>query len=315
MSTEDDIQPLEPVDGIFTDLGTAILQPPKFIIKDLLPVGLVFIAAPPKSYKSTITVAMALMVSEHECNALPPFMRDVLIPGTVQLYSYEANAGELRDIAETGMGVLVRADESILVADNPWTFRLDDQDGLDKLLHYLNDRKPKLVVLDPLRDFHSLEEKDSGDMNRLLRPLRQWAVENESCLVVVHHTRKPADTQNANYEALDMRGSSALFGIADGVLILSPVGELKVRIKATFKRAAGWDRTVDIAAYHRMGEQPKADLNTMEKVVLNWVRNGLSTVLDIAKELNMESGKVAAILSSLERTGHVRKDGRKWVLA
>ena len=40
---EGEDQHLHPIDGFFTDLYTADREPPRFVIKDLLPVGLTFI--------------------------------------------------------------------------------------------------------------------------------------------------------------------------------------------------------------------------------------------------------------------------------
>ncbi len=305
----------EPIEGIFVDLGEAIEIPPQWVITDLLPYGLTFLAAPPKSYKSTVTVAFALMVSGHQCKALPVFMRHVPQPGPVVLFSYEATAGELKDMAVKGMGIEPRSDRSILVAENPWSFRLDDADGLERLLYWLNELRPKLVVLDPLRDFHGLEEKDSGDMNRLLRPLRTWAVTNNACMIVVHHTRKPADSANAQYEALDMRGTSALFGIADGVLILSPTSQpLTVRVKATFKRAAGWDRTMTLAAYDNIGMTAEEELAANDVAVLGLVSGGAETAEEIGEQLRMKLSEVLKHLYKLERNNLVQRKDRKWVI-
>ena len=78
-------------------------------------------------------------------------------------------------MAEAGMLAPVTNDFSLLISDDPFNFRLDDEDGLKRMMGWLEALKPRLVFLDPLRDFHSVEEKDSGPMNRLLRPLQQWA--------------------------------------------------------------------------------------------------------------------------------------------
>ena len=36
-------------------------------------------------------------------------------------------------------------------------------------LQWVDERKPKLVIIDPLRNFHSQDENDSGAMYGLLR--------------------------------------------------------------------------------------------------------------------------------------------------
>lgn len=300
----------EPIHGVFTDLFEAQLVPPTWVIEDLLPVGLVFVGAPPKSGKSTLTMAMSALVAGFECKALPKFLSHAPATGRVQIYSYEATAGELRHMMEFGLRVTGRNDESIIVADDPWMFRLDDDDGLAKMLGWLDDKKPKLCILDPLRDFHQLEEKDSGGMNRMLRPLRQWAVKNDACVLIVHHTRK-VDDEKQVYTAADMRGTSALFGIADGVLMLTPQPSGTVKMQATFKRAKGWDRTLRISAYDFTGLASEV-LTQEDNLVWNAVRSGFEDEEEIIAQVHVGRDRLRNTLAKLDRNGHIQKVGMWW---
>jgi len=317
MSDEYD-EPIELIDGIFTDIGNAVLKPPTWVIRDLLPVGLTFVGAPPKSGKSTLTMGVAALVAGYECRVLPPFLSEVDHGGPVLAFSYEATAGELRHMLEEGLKVEVRNNGGILIADDPWKFRLDDADGLDQMLFWLRERNPRLVILDPLRDFHQLEEKDSGGMNRLLRPLRQWAVERDSSVVVVHHTKKKEDIggQAAMYTAADLRGTSALFGIADAVLMLTPKKDGWAEFNATFKRAAGWVRTIRMSAYD-YADKPAMEQTTVmdEKVLDVFRRKGTAKLEDVAVRLNASKQAIVNCCERLARNGHLRKDGRRWVAA
>lgn len=304
--------PLEPTDGIFKDLGTARMVEPDWIIEGLLPPGLTFMAGPPKSHKSTLTMAMALLVSGHPCRALPPGMSKVRHAGVCMMFSFEAEAGVLRHMSEIGLRTKVNADESILVADDPWTFRLDDPNGLAQLLFWLKERGPRLCILDPLRDFHSLEEKDSGGMNRMIRPIRQWAIESNSSVLIVHHTRKAQD-KNSSYDVDDMRGSGALFGIADGVLMLTPRAENKLTMKAIFKRAKGWEQTVALSAYGTE-ENAYIQLTDEDRMVLTALGNGHPTLADVAIQLHLGKAKVVACMERMHRAGAVKQVNRKWVI-
>lgn len=292
----------------FVDLGTARKIPPTWILKDLLPAGLMFVGGPAKTaMKSTIVLSMGLAVSENGLHCLPPYMLEAKLPGKVLCFSYEAEAGELRETAERGFEMKVEPNGNFLVAREPFSWRLDDPDGLTRMLNWLNEVKPRLAILDPLRDAHSIEEKDSGGMNRLLRPLQQWGKSNDCCFVVVHHVTKKKK-EEGDYEASDLRGTSALFGMADGALMVSPRTEGTVHMVATFKRGAGWARTVTLEAWGRTGSEVLGDI---ERSVLKLASTRISHQ-EMAKQLNTPLARVQEAIAILHRTGKLThaKDSR-----
>lgn len=235
---------------LFTDLSEAVRRPPEWVIPNVLPVGLVILGAPPKTFKSTITAALACVVTRHQVEALPRSLRQPGLHGKAYIFSYEADAGELRDMVETGLKVKLEADSNIYVADDPFVWRLDDPDSRKKLLAELDadeENKPRLVVLDPLVNFHSLDEKDAGDMVRMIAPLRRWAINNEATILLVHHTRKPSES-HTTYDALDLRGSGALFGLVDGVIMLTPKKNA-THFKAVFKRGQSWEADIRLGIF------------------------------------------------------------------
>jgi hypothetical protein len=303
----------EDIAGFFTPLAKAVSKPPEWVVKDVIPVGLTFIGAPPKSTKSTFVMALCALVAEWGGKALPPHLSVVERVGPVLGLSAEATAGELRNMIEVGLGVEVKDDDGIVVADDPWKFRLDDPGALEQLLSWLEILKPRLVFIDPLRDFHQLEEKDSGEMNRLLRPLRQWAVDNEAALLIVHHAKKKEDP-TAIYTAADLRGSSALFGICDGVLMLTPLKNGSLHIEATFKRAASWSRDFMLAAYDKKGQAAHEMLGVMEQEVLYAYAAGCKTTDEVAKRVKTAKGNVIKAVQLLVGNNLLRQEGKRFVL-
>jgi hypothetical protein len=306
---------LMPIEGFFTDVFEAESKPPRWVIENLLPVGLVFIGAPPKSYKSTITMAMSALVGGLQCSTLPPDLSKSTVDGVVMVFSAEADAGELRFMLENGLGVKGKADGSLLICDNPWAYRLDEDTDQRQLLFWLNQRKPSLVIIDPLRNFHTLEEKDSAAMIRILGPLREWAVKNAACLIIVHHTRKLEEGSSRTYTAADMRGSSALFGLADGVLMVTPGrGEMQVTMDAVFKRAAPWNKNIQLSAYGRVGEKASEAMQASHHVVLNAVAHGYATSTEVAQHTGMSERAVKQRMAWLARNALIKKKGRQWVV-
>ena len=304
------------LDGVWTDLGKAIIVEPKWVVKGMVPVGLTVIGSPPKSCKSTVTMALAAWISEHECDALPPFVRVVPkhMHGPVMVISHEALAGEVRYMLEVGLGTKVRADESILIADDPFAFMLDDEDGMSRLMAWLEAREPRALVIDPFRNAHQSEEKDSGDMIRILRPLREWAVENDAAVILVHHTRKPGQERGdtPTYNTGDLRGSSAIFGAADGILMFTPQGEGKIRVEGVFKRGTPWASTFVLGAYEYVGKGHEV-LEQFEEMVLAMIRgHGPIGTAELARNTQGQKSRVGFALERLCRNGLVKKVMRGW---
>jgi len=283
--------------GWFTDLRDAVAEPPRYVIDKLLPTGITFMVAPPKTYKSTIEMALSLMVAGQDCDVLPDDLRLVPQTGPVLGFSAEASAGELRYMAEQGFRLKVNTRHPFLIADDPWLFRLDDGDALNRMFSALK-CGPKLVWLDPLRDYHSLDEQDSGDMQRLLRPLQRWAKDNHAALLVVHHTRKLASGEVRNLEAADARGTSALFGLADGLITLTPKGDTQVHFNVVVKRGASWNRTIRLKVWGTGGE-----VDEDGKAVLALLAQGKSQA-EMASLLGVSLSTVSRRVAALRDSGH-----------
>lgn len=304
----------EPVEGIFTDLGDAVHEPPEWVVHNLLPTGITFIAGPAKTYKSMIALSAVCSAVELPHEAMPANLRRTSLTGTAMLLSAEASAGTLRHTAEAGLGVKIPNDKRIIVADDPWRWRLDDEGALETLLGWLKARKPRVFVLDPLRDFHNLDEKDDGGMNRLLRPIQRWAVDNHAAFIVVHHTKKKNTRDDGDYTALDMRGSSALFAIADGVLMVTPRGGTKLHVLATFKRAEGWSRDFQLGVWGKKCEGGVESVTASTVAVWRALQAGARNYGDMAKQLTVSKATVVEAVAALERIGAIRKQGRSIIV-
>ena len=304
---------LREADGIFVDVGGSAKVPPVYIIKNVLPSGIVFMAGPPKSMKSTALYLLTILVTGEKHRALPEEMMDVVLKGRVIGLSAEASAGEIRYALENGAGMRLEADGSYLVAEVPWEFRLDDPDALDKLLGWLEALRPRVFFIDPLRDFHSLEEKDDGGMNRLLRPIQKWAKSNDACAIIVHHTSKKQKGDNTNYEASEMRGTTALFGIADGVIMLTPKANGVIHMKATIKRGEPWERSVKLGVW---GADTNVSVSQTAQDLLQHLQEADEkeplTFDEVAKLMKVSKSNITLAARELVAAGLIRKEGRRY---
>jgi hypothetical protein len=107
--------------------------------------------------------------------------------------------------------------------------RLDDAASRAGLERHLVEFEPDLLVLDPFRRVHGLDENDSGPMSRLFDALRNLASVYNVSILLVHHLRKRSE--NDTGQSLDrMRGSSDIAASVDSILEISGVfGDLRVR--------------------------------------------------------------------------------------
>ncbi len=309
--------PPEPIAGVFTELARASVIPPKWIIKNLIPVGLSVIGAPPKALKSTFMMAVCMLIAGVKTKVLPDDMASVDLAGRIMGFSYEASAGELLHMCEEGLGVTVPDDGSIIIADSPWDFQLDDEHGLRDLLFWLDEFKPRLVFIDPLAEAHTLDEKDAREMIRILRPLHRWAKENDAAIVIVHHTRKRGVSEEVAgaHTAADLRGSSAIFGKMDGVLIFTPHTDTPglITIDAKFTRGKSWIRNVQFAAYGESGHKAVVSevLDDVARMTLKLLRAGVSSHDALASSCGIGKKRLNLALDVLVRLGKVARVGRK----
>jgi RecA-family ATPase len=76
------------------------------------------------------------------------------------------------------------------------------------------------VVLDPLRDLHTKEEDDSGEMAEVMGALRALRAVLQCAVIFVHHSHKSSKDNGSRRGGQRMRGSSAIHGAIDGGLHL-----------------------------------------------------------------------------------------------
>ncbi len=119
-------------------------------------------------------------------------------------------------------------------------FRLDNKENVKELFYWLQRIKPSLFVVDTLRNSHSQDENDAGEMVALIQPFQQFASTNDMGCVFVLHDKKPE--AKAKPEDIlrpeNARGSGAVFGLADALLSQYVMNQGVETEKPTIKFAA-----------------------------------------------------------------------------
>lgn len=97
------------------------------------------------------------------------------------------------------------------------SLRLDLPADRQRLEGTVRERRPRLLVLDPLIRLHRIDENDASQVAPLLSFLRELQRKYQVAVVVVHHARKDAGGTRPGQA---LRGSSELHGWGDSNLYL-----------------------------------------------------------------------------------------------
>jgi hypothetical protein len=196
--------------------------------------GVGIIGGAPKCCKTWLALDLAISVAT-ATDVLGRF--HVEQKGPVLFYGAEDAPMQLRDrieaIAQTRGLALTDLDLGLIVADS---LRLDTERDRARLKATLDQRRPRLLVLDPLVRLHRIDENSAGEMSALLGELRAIQRQYRLAIALVHHLRKNAPR---GQDGQSLRGSGDLHAWGDSNLYLR-------------KR----DRQIVLSAEHRSAPSP-----------------------------------------------------------
>jgi len=126
----------------------------------------------------------------------------------------------------------------------------------------------RLVMLDPIRRFHTCEENDSGAMTALVQLLQEISFKTKAAVIFAHHTNRASTQMGQGDTASAARGSTAL---TDGVrwqLNLSKPTRDMAKRRGIADDDAGRFVMLDIAKSNYLPPQPTVMLERLAGGVL-----------------------------------------------
>ena len=188
-------------------------QEPPCIIEGLVPTGaVVLLAGKPKLGKSLLGLNAALCVSAG-AKWLGEFTTS---PGPVIICALEDRPSLVRKRLRAMAGALGSGEVYVRCGG----LHLDRPEDVEALSNEITKLRPVLVVIDPLIELHRGDENDARAMADAISPLRDLARRHECAFLIVHHRRKSPGPVGDT-----VRGSSAIFGAVDGVIVVRELGE------------------------------------------------------------------------------------------
>lgn len=215
----------------FTPMSEIQAKPPVWNVEGLLVEGLNFVVSPAKHYKSyLIFCILAAAIHKVPIPGLGYKPKVRKHNGGVVLFAPEQGMQDIKYIYESR--VIQRpwpkgpVSWDFILANEPMNWRLDvdpyEKDPHYDLCTFIRRWKPFITVLDPWNHFHVMDENDARMAHLLLEPKKEVKKYGGS-LVVVHHEKKPSKDDNGP-NMNRMRGTSAMWALADGGIQLSKVG-------------------------------------------------------------------------------------------
>ena len=218
------------------------LQPREWLMKGYLKAGnITLFQAPPGSLKTTVAMQMIYCGVGGK-----PFMNhEVEIPGNGLMICPEEDRNELElrlKGIEQSYGPITNGNRIAIRGIEHITHLVKFKDGnvyagkdLEAIKKFIKEHNIKYILLDPLVSFQvgDFDENSNPQMDKYIKEvLIPLARINNGCLILVHHSRKPA-FQKANasrtinpWESMnEARGASSLPAAARIVISLMPMNE------------------------------------------------------------------------------------------
>ncbi len=224
------IQPFPEIQKVncfpITHIAEIIEKKVEYLVADLLLVEDVgIVSGQPSALKTWLVSELAVSVS----SGTSVFGQFETKKGKVICFNAEDNPYSVtrpRMTALANWKELNLQDLNLFLLDVP-TLQLDKRDTQQQLSQTIKTEKPSLVIFDPLRPLHSLNEDKASDMAPLLDFLRSLQRNYGCAILLVCHDRKPSKEEGRR-ESMT-RGSNVLEGWRDTAIYLDKM-EDKIRV-------------------------------------------------------------------------------------
>jgi hypothetical protein len=266
--------------------------------------GVVVQAGDPKSFKTLLGLQLAVVVASADVDT---FMGRPVRHGPVLFIEEEGSRRKLRERIEKmreGLGSAAAPDLTFVLFQG---LRLDDESSVADLDRLVAERRPILMVLDPLVLLHRGEENSNSEMARVMRPLIGLAAKYDCTVLLIHHTSKPQAERRTTRLAQRLRGAGAFAGATDANIVMDRDGDYGARIRGEFRDAEPLDLYVELDVATLLLRPALAPL-PLRKVgvsdLVAWVREvGRVNVSNAMKRFEVSRNTARSVLQETAAAG------------
>lgn len=187
---------------------------PEFYVQDILPKeGVMLVYGDPKIKKSWLVQHMAycLAVGVEWLGFRTEQSRVLLANFEI---SWRAYVWRLKDMSRN-----FTLQSQMLYETSPMLMFLDEEANFNRFRAMIREVQPKVIILDCLAGSFGGDENNGEQMARWIGRMNELRLENNSSLVIVHHTNKNLLSTSSVDRA---RGHSRLAGWVDTLVFMAP---------------------------------------------------------------------------------------------
>lgn len=186
--------------------------------------SLVVLAGAPGSFKSFVALDWAASVATGK-----PWQGHASVRGTVLYLVGEGDAGFPKRLRAWELAHHKGAKAPIKAFPRPMALHHPDDPETEGMVASILRRKPDLVVIDTLARYTpGMNENSAEDMGLFVQVASRIKDETGACVLVIHHTTKDGGVE---------RGSSALRGASDGLLMMESAHKTRRTVTLVVDRA------------------------------------------------------------------------------
>jgi len=296
---------------------TEKIEPPKWIVEQLIPEGVTLVCGPSKSGKSYLMLYIAFCILEGQ----KVFGEFQVEEAPFLYFDLEESQSELLERIKDVLGKTVLSEEAGF-----YTIENKPQD-LEALLSDLDNwikenPKTRLIVVDTMVKIQPESKKGLSDYqndSKFVGNLQAWAKAHKLAIVLVHHTTK---TTNLSDPFKEIIGSVGLFGSSDMALVLKMNPDEKTHTlfvrgnRGNIKPIAiemNWSN----GNWNYLGDSGELSEKSEIRQILEILKDypeGLGPK-DISKLLDLPENTVSVRLSRLKTKGSVKNVKRgRWTV-
>ena len=213
----------------------AAIPPRPWIVPEFALRGSVtLLTGAPSALKSTFILGVAVSIAL-KCNYGPNFSPKSA--GNVLVYNVEDDREEqrrrlsatLRYFGATPrdiMGKVVQIGPEhigLLYVRDEFTGKISHTPAMSQFIDLIAERRPDVVVVDPLAELHNVQENDNNAIRLILAEFRSLAIRYNMAVIVLHHTKKGAGQAAGDPDA--SRGASSLVGVVRIAMTITTMSE------------------------------------------------------------------------------------------
>lgn len=283
---------------------------PVWIVPDLLPVGLGYLAGRPKQGKSRLALDLAVAVDTGGC-----FLGQQVDKGPVLYIALEDGPRRIKDRLEA-MATLTTCGVSFYFE---WPTISHNSQGLAELKAKITQMGARLVIIDTLTRAvggHRMDWDNLAAVTGIMDDLQRMALDNDVCILLIDHHRK-GNGQNADLID-DVMGSTAKTAAADTVWgLYRERGKQDATLKVTGRDIEEQELTIAFDALSccwqvvngTLGSiKPTVKPGTIQADIMDALENlGEATATELSVCLGKDKGNLYRELMELVNKGLIEK--------